>query len=54
MESTLCYNETKNAIELERKHETKLNIKGGVRLTYKTKQNKTITLRNTKAYVYSI
>ena len=40
MESTLCYNVNKNAIELERIHETKLNLKGGVRPTYKTKRNK--------------
>ena len=41
MESTLCCNENKNAIELERKHETKLNIKGGSKtnLQNKTKQS---------------
>ena len=38
MESTLCYNENKNAIELENT-QNKLKLKRGVRPTYKTKQN---------------
>ena len=49
MESTLCCNENKNAIELERKHETKLNIKGGggsnTNLQNKTKRSHLVIQR---------